>query len=211
MSMKRPASIAICGGIAVGKTTFGRHLAELLPNCHYFAEDVDDNQFLADFYRDMKAWGFHSRIAFLAMKAKIYRQLDVEADYVIIDRPIHELITFARLQYALGTLENRDFDTYLSLYETLVSLLPEIDIVFYLHCSPQTSLERIGRRGRPFERSIVASYLEMVIAHYDEWIASLNPQRVIRINTDDVSDMRACALRASEDLRRVLQTTPEGL
>src|ERR1043166_155034 len=107
MPMKRSTSIAICGGIAVGKTTFGTYLAKFLPNCRYFAEDVYDNQFLADFYRDMKAWGFHSRIAFLAMKAKIYRQFDVEAaDYVIIDRPIHELITFARLQYALGSLED---------------------------------------------------------------------------------------------------------
>jgi deoxyadenosine/deoxycytidine kinase len=186
-------TVAVCGSIAVGKTSFVPLLAAALPGGRHRSEDVYENLYLADFYRDMKAWSFHSRIAFLAMKSKVYQNVEENCTWMVIDRPINELITFARFHRDLGLLSTRDFDTFLSLYETLTSLLPAPDIIVYLHCSPEESLRRIRVRGRNFEQSIDLPYLRRLSQYYDEWLNELEGIQVIEAHTEDLSKIQDLA------------------
>ena len=59
--------IAIAGNTGVGKTTLASLLAK-----HYEwetnYENIDENPYLDDFYRDMKAWSFNLQI-FLLLKS----------------------------------------------------------------------------------------------------------------------------------------------
>lgn len=186
-------TIAVCGSIAVGKTSFVPYLSAALPGgCHYL-EDVWENPYLADFYRDMKTWSFHSRIAFLAIKARIYENVERNCSWLVIDRPVHELITFARLHRDIGVLSPLDFETFLSLYGTLTRFLPTPDFIVHLRCSPEESLRRIRARGREFEQNIDLLYLRQIDHYYDEWLREIAPDRVIKVDTDDLSKMQDVA------------------
>lgn len=129
---KKTKLIAIVGGIAVGKTTIGHGLLDLFSNMRFIEENVSKNEFLEDFYGDMKRWAFHSRMSTLAMIASNYEKGDNETDIILMDRCLDELITFARLQFEKGNLSIREFQVYKQLYTCLVSFAPKID--GYIYC-----------------------------------------------------------------------------
>lgn len=95
--MAKKRLVAIVGGIAVGKTTIGNKLLSGIESLKFIEEDVSKNEFLEDFYGDMKRWAFHSRISTLAMIASNYVLDNVSEDIILMDRCLDELITFARL------------------------------------------------------------------------------------------------------------------
>lgn len=177
--------IAIVGGIAVGKTTIGNMILKDINNVHFIEEDVSKNEFLEDFYADMKKWAFHSRISTLAMIASNYDLRNYKDNTIILmDRCLDELITFARLQYKKGNLSDREFKVYNQLYQCIVEFAPKIDGYIYCYCSKDTSLERIKKRDRAFEQGIDEAYIENLNAIYDNWIRSIDEKRVLRVNTD---------------------------
>jgi deoxyadenosine/deoxycytidine kinase len=194
--------VAICGGIAVGKTTLAERLTGKLQDCLTLIEHPETNPYLADFYVDMHHWAFHSRIAMLAMFAARYRTLadrSVVPTIVLMDRCIHELITFATLQYASGNLSDRDFSTYRTLHDGFLALTPPLDMVIYLSCSPTTALERIRLRGRSFEAQVKRGYLDAVAQQYQTWLAALpRATRVLRYSTDEEIDLGRLASTIEE-------------
>lgn len=184
-SKNLPKHIVVSGGIGVGKTTITRKLSKLLPSVQHFEENVNENPYLSRFYENMNRWGFHSRIAYLTLKAEAYRNIDSESKYVVMDRCVHELIVFAQIQHDLGNLVGVDYDIYWSLYQTLVYFCRMPDYVIYAYCNVETSLQRIHTRSRPFELNIERHYLEKVNKYYEDWLGTLNGINIYRINTDD--------------------------
>lgn len=181
--------VAIVGGIAVGKTTIGNNLLSSVESLKFIEEDVSKNEFLEDFYGDMKRWAFHSRISTLAMIASNYVLDNVSEDIILMDRCLDELITFARLQYEKGNLSDREFDVYCQLYNDIVAFAPEIDGYIYCHCDSALSLERIKKRNRKFEQGIDINYLDRLNQKYDNWIKTLDPQKVICVDTGKEIDI----------------------
>jgi len=186
--------IVISGGIGVGKTTLASRLHEQLPDTLLLLEYPEQNPFLADFYSDRKRWAFHSRIAMLAMFAR--RQAEAEritlpaSDTILMDRCLGEAVVFARLQHAAGNMTGREFETYLSLRDVLLSCSEPLDLVVYLHCSAAIALERVRTRARPFEASVTAEYLAKVAASYEGWLAELPVRtRVLRFDSSGVLPM----------------------
>ena len=56
--------VAIAGNIGSGKTTLtGLLRKHYMWEAHY--EDVDDNPYLNDFYKDMQRWSFNLQVYFL--------------------------------------------------------------------------------------------------------------------------------------------------
>lgn len=182
-----PFRIAIVGGIAVGKSTIINKLYQSIAGCVLIEEDVKDNIFLSDFYDDMKKWAFHSRISTLTMIANNYLQIPNEPlpKVVLMDRCIDELITFAQLHYDKGNLSDKEFAVYKMLYESVVRLAPPIDLFIYAYCSAEKSMERIKKRNRPFEQGITIEYINTLNCYYESWIGSIEPQKVISMNTND--------------------------
>lgn len=190
---RQPLYVAVCGGIAVGKTTLVQRLAPRLPNCFWMIEYPERNPYLADFYADMKRWAFHSRMAMLAMFAARYRILkDIPptTQIILTDRCLHELAVFAELQHCVGNLSAREFSTYKTLHEGFVTLAPQLDVVIYLMCSKATALRRVHERGRPFELGINANYLDAVTRQYQEWLNALpSSTRILTYDTDSNVDL----------------------
>ncbi len=187
--MSKRKLIAIVGGIAVGKTTIGNKLLSNMDSIKFIEEDVSKNEFLKDFYEDMHRWAFHSRISTLAMIASNYVVDDVAEDIILMDRCLDELITFARLQFEKGNLSDREFKVYSQLYSEILSFAPEIDGYIYCHCDAELSLERIKKRNREFEQGIDINYLNKLNKEYDSWIGTLNPKKVLCIDTGKSIDI----------------------
>ncbi|PWH13976.1 MAG: deoxynucleoside kinase [Anaerolineae bacterium] len=179
--------IAVAGNIGVGKSTLVRLLSQRL-GWKAFFEPVAENPYLADFYKDMRQWAFHSQIFFLIQRLRAHRQLSLYPSSVLQDRTVYEdAEVFARNLYLQGFIQQRDYDTYNELYQVLCESLPAPDLLIYLRAPVQVLYERILQRGREYERRISPDYLRQLNTLYEEWIASFSLCPVLTISTSDLN------------------------
>lgn len=162
--------ITVAGNIGVGKSTLVELLSKALGWEPYY-EPVAQNPYLADFYADMHAWSFHSQIFFLIHRLRIHYDLAQSPNSTIQDRSIYEdAEVFAKNLYLQGFFQERDYETYTALYQTLCKSLVAPDLVVYLRASAPTLTARIAKRSRSYEQSISPAYLNQINRLYDEWI-----------------------------------------
>jgi len=178
--------VAVAGNIGVGKSSLVSRLCERL-GWQPFYEPVEENPYLADFYREMQAWSFHSQIFFLTNRLRTHHQLLKHPTSALQDRTIYEdAEIFAHNLYRQGLMNERDYRTYRHLYEVLTEFLPPPDLVIYLRASVPTLLDRITRRGRDYERHISADYLGQLNQLYEQWISGFNLCPVLAVPADDL-------------------------
>ncbi|MEN6409852.1 MAG: deoxynucleoside kinase [Anaerolineaceae bacterium] len=178
--------IAVAGNIGVGKSTLVELICQKL-GWEPFFEPVATNPYLADFYKDMPAWAFHSQIFFLTHRLRIHRQLLNQPGSAIQDRSVYEdAEVFCHNLYLQGYISPRDYDTYRELYHVLSDFLPPPDLMIYLRASVPTLIKRIALRNRDYERTISPDYLEQLNMLYETWIASFTLCPVLTIPADDL-------------------------
>lgn len=178
--------LIVAGNIGAGKSTLVGLLADSLA-CKPYYEPVTENPYLEDFYSDMGRWALLSQIFFLAHRAENHQQLKDDPHPVVQDRSVYEdAEIFAKNLRQQGHLSDRDWNTYLKVYATLVRLLPPPDIAIYIRASVPTLKRRIAKRGRAFEEKIPDSYLEGLNKLYEEWIDSFSLCPVVTIPGDEL-------------------------
>jgi len=185
--MDKSKHIAIAGNIGSGKTT----LTSLLSR-HYgwepHYETIDDNPYINDFYLDMQRWSFNLQIYFLYTRFKQLLNIKKSGKSVIQDRTIYEdAYIFAPNLFDMGLMSLRDYNTYLSLFEMLMSLIEPPDLIIYLKASVPTLVKQIQKRGRKFEENIRLDYLKKLNDRYDEWINSFKLCKVLTIDIDNLN------------------------
>ena len=178
--------IAISGNIGSGKTTLTTMLAR-----HYGweprFESVDDNPYLEDYYRDIPRWSFNLEVFFL--KQRFRDLLDIsQADHTIIqDRSIYEgVYVFTANNYAMGNLSDRDFETYMELFEQMTDIVRYPDLMIYLRSSVPHLVSNIQKRGRDYEQTIPIDYLTGLNNLYEEFIYQKYRGRVLTIEADNL-------------------------
>ena len=178
--------VAVAGNIGVGKSTLVAMLCQRL-DWQPFYEPVAENPYLADFYRDMRAWAFHSQIFFLTHRLRTHRQLIDHPTSAIQDRSVYEdAEVFAQNLYRQGLITDRDYGAYRELYQVLCDFLPPPDLVVYLRGSVPTLLKRITQRGRDYERQITAVYLGQLNELYEDWTSHFSLCPVLTVPADDL-------------------------
>lgn len=178
--------VVVAGNIGVGKSSLVALLSERLGWQPYY-EAVAENPYLADFYRDMRTWSFHSQVFFLSNRLRTHRQLLDHPTSVVQDRSVYEdAEIFARNLYEQGHLGERDYQTYRQLYEVLTELLSPPDLVVYLRASVGTLQTRIAHRGRDYERRIAPEYLARLNGLYERWIEAFSFCPVLAVPADDL-------------------------
>ena len=176
--------VAIAGNIGVGKSTLTSLASERFHLTPIF-EAVDQNPYLADFYRDMPRYAFHSQMFFLAARLRQHLAQVNPADRVVQDRTVYEdAYVFARALYQAGTMDARDYASYTLMFEAVEQTLRPPDLLVYLRGSLATLKQRIAERGRPYEQTIEESYLERLGGLYDDWVASYDRSPVLVIDAD---------------------------
>ena len=178
--------IALVGGVGVGKTYYGRRIASMLSNCQFIEEDTRENMYLNEFYQDMRKWGFHSRISMISMVLSNYYKISEDAQYVIIDRCVNELIVFAKKEHDEGNLTDKEFSLYSQLYEAICKSVPEPDLYVYFRCSGDTSYQRVVQRARECEKNVSKDFCIDVIQRYEKWYADniFEKKRNVYVDTD---------------------------
>lgn len=178
--------ITIAGNIGVGKSSLVRLLSQRL-DWEPFFEPVANNPYLSDFYADMRTWSFHSQTYFLSNRLKVYGDLLECPNSVILDRSLYEdAEVFARNLYLQGLMTQRDYETYETIYRTLLRFLPTPDLVVYLRASVSTLLNRIRHRNRAYEQNISADYLQLLNDSYEIWMQNFTLCPVLTVPADNL-------------------------
>ena len=178
--------IAIAGNIGSGKSTLTRLLA------HHYGweprfEAVEGNPYLEDYYRDIHRWSFNLEVYFL--KERFRDLIDIaNCDHTIIqDRTIFEgVYVFMENNRAMGNLSDRDYETYMELFEQMISMVKLPDLMIYLHASVPHLVNNIQQRGRDYEQTIQLDYLQNLNERYDDFIYNKYKGRVIIVEKDQL-------------------------
>jgi deoxyadenosine/deoxycytidine kinase len=176
--------IAIAGNIGSGKSTLTKLLAE-----HYKLEPVfeavDENPYLEDFYKDMRQFAFHSQMFFLAKRLEQHLLQVNPASRIIQDRTIYEdAAIFALNLFEEGILSDRDYATYMQMYEAIRNTLRPPDLLIYLKASVSTLQTRIRQRGRKYEQTIEEAYLKRLNVLYERFMSGYDLSQVLVIQAD---------------------------
>ena len=178
--------IAIAGNIGAGKTSLTKQLSKSLKYKSYY-EDVIANPYLDDFYNHIERWSFNLQIYFLNSRFKQLVSIDKGKENVIQDRTIYEdAFIFAPNLNAMGLMTQRDYDNYLSLFDTMINLVKPPDLLVYLQSSIPNLVNKIHKRGRDYEKTISIEYLSRLNERYEAWITNYNSGKLLKINVDDL-------------------------
>jgi deoxyadenosine/deoxycytidine kinase len=181
--------VAVSGTIGAGKSTLCAQLAlGLGENYEMFAEPVEDNPYLEDFYADPQRWAFDAQVFMISHRFR--RQMTTvhapEHKGFLLDRCFHEDRVFAEVNYRLGNISGRDWNTYLHLYESFCRVVPPPEVVIYLRTTPEIAWMRIQDRGRKSEQNIPMSYMICLHRVYDQWVEEMSSKtQVMTFPWDD--------------------------
>ena len=177
--------IGVAGNIGSGKTTLTRMLAE-----HYGwkpqFESVTYNPYLEDYYKDIPRWSYNLETYFLAQRFKDVLEIAKSKDTIIQDRTISEgVYIFVANNYEMGNLSDRDYQTYMQLFELMMSTVKQPDLLIYLKSGIEHLVANIQKRGRDYEQSISIDSLDGLNRHYEEWISKYTGPLLI-VETDNI-------------------------
>jgi deoxyadenosine/deoxycytidine kinase len=178
--------IAICGNIGCGKTSLVEKLSK-----HYswtpLYESVDKNPYLRDFYHDMTRWAFHLQIYFLNSRFRQVNEIRTNKKTTIQDRTIYEdAYIFAANLHASGHINERDYQSYLDIFDSMINFVPAPDLLIYLRSDIPKLVRQIQKRGRDFEYAMRLDYLKNLNEYYEKWISGYKLGRLLIINTSDL-------------------------
>lgn len=182
--MKNLKHIAIAGNIGSGKTTLAEKLAK-----HYnwlpLFESVDHNPYLKDFYSDMTRWAFHLQIYFLNSRFNQVHQIRNSDRTIIQDRTIYEdAHIFAANLRKSGHITERDYQSYLDIFKSMVHFVQPPDLLIYLRADIPKLVQQIQKRNRDFEFNIKLEYLRTLNEHYEDWIAGYKQGKLLIIDVN---------------------------
>ena len=85
----------------------------------------------------------------------------------------------------MGNLSERDYETYMQLFNLMMSMVSEPDLLIYLKSSVPHLVSQIQKRGRDYEKGISIEYLNNLNERYDAWITEY-PGKVLVIEADNL-------------------------
>ena len=177
--------IGVAGNIGSGKTTLTRMLAE-----HYGwkpqFESVTYNPYLEDYYHDIPRWSYNLETYFLAQRFKDLLEISRSKETIIQDRTLMEGVhIFVENNREMGNLSERDYQTYMQLYQIMMSMVKPPELLIYLKSSIEHLVSNIQKRGRDYEQGMSIEYLSGLNRHYEQWIGNY-PGRLLIIEADNL-------------------------
>ncbi len=176
--------IVIAGNIGSGKTTLTRMLAR-----HYGwetrLESVTNNPYLQDYYADLKRWALPLEVFFLKERFRDLLDINRAQNTIVQDRSIFEgVYIFAANNHDMGNMSDRDYETYMGLFESMMMVARQPDLMVYLKASVPHLVEHIHRRGRDYEQNMQLDYLRAINERYDDFMQNQYHGPLITLDTD---------------------------
>lgn len=198
--------IVIAGNIGSGKTTLTHMLVK-----HYGwtprLESVQANPYLDDYYKNMKRWSLNLETFFLKERFRDLLEIEKSRETIIQDRSIFEgVFIFTANNHDMGNMSDRDFDTYMGLFRSMMLVLRKPDLMIYLKASVPHLVENIHRRGRDYEQNMQLDYLRNLNQRYDDFIQNQYDGKTLTIEVDNID-----FLHNREDFASVIRQIDKSL
>jgi deoxyadenosine/deoxycytidine kinase len=177
--------IAIAGNIGSGKTTLTTLIAKHYKYTAHF-EEVDNNPYLSDFYKDMQRWSFNLQVFFLRSRFRQLIDIKKKSKKIVQDRTIYEdAYIFAPNLHAMGLMTTRDFENYTDLFGVMDEFITPPDLLIYLRASVPSLVMNIQKRGRDYEEAIRLDYLTRLNERYEAWATTYTKGKLLIIDIDN--------------------------
>ncbi len=173
--------IAVEGPIGVGKTSLAQKLARLL-DAEPLLEQPEANPFLPRFYEDRRRYALPTQLAFLLARFEQTRPL-VQGELFQRAR-VADFLPDKDLLFARLNLDESEFQLYQKIHADLKPPAPPPDLVIYLQATPTTLVERIRRRGRPYERALDIAYLTELADSYAKFFYHYEAAPLLIVNSE---------------------------
>ena len=178
--------IVIAGNIGSGKTTLTTLLAKHYGWTPRF-EDVEFNPYLEDYYKDIHRWSFNLEVYYLKHRFRDLLEIAKSDKTIIQDRSIFEgVYVFTANNKDMGNLDDRDYQTYMELFEQMIGVAKLPELMIYLRASVPHLVANIQKRGREYEQTIQLEYLKGLNDRYDDFINNKYPGKTLTIDVDDL-------------------------
>lgn len=175
--------IAIEGPLGVGKTSLAVMLAEKI-NGEALLEDIEENPFLVNFYKNPKKYGFQTQLFFLLRRyqhASDINQVGLFKRVIVSDYLFEKDSIFARTN-----LSDDEFWLYERLFQILKKRVTSPDLVIFLQAKTEILMERIRKRERKYEESISFKYLEKINQAFNEFFFHFSDCPLLVINASKI-------------------------
>jgi deoxyguanosine kinase len=189
--------ITIEGTIGAGKTTLAKRLAADY-NGKLILEQFEDNPFLPKFYEDPERHAFPVELYFMAERFQQLKKLLSEGD-IFSSFTVSDFLFQKSLIFAQQNLTDNEAKLYRMLFDIINPTLPRPDIVLYLYAPVDKLLANIKKRGRDYEQTIEADYLQKIQNAYLEYFKLQQSSRIVLLNTAELN-----WVEREEDYQRVI-------
>ncbi len=176
--------LVIEGNIGAGKTTLATMLAQDL-NAKLILEQFADNPFLPQFYQNPERYSFPLELSFLAER---YKQLNVDlrTGSLFQNLTIADYFFMKSLIFAQNTLTGDELQLYKQIFSIIYNTLPKPNLYVYLHLSTDKLLQNIKKRGRDYEQTITADYLNNLTQGYFDFFKQHPDYTFLVIDTSNL-------------------------
>jgi len=178
-----PHYIAIEGPIGAGKSTLAKKLAEDL-GARVVLENVEENPFLPEFYKDRRRHALKTQILFLINRYQQQKELlqqDLFSKTVVCDYLFSKDRIFATMN-----LTKDELFIYEKIYSLLDVQIPKPDLVVFLQASIDVLKKHIKKRSLAYEKHIETSYLEQLCEAYNRFFFSYTETPLLTVNVTDI-------------------------
>ena len=175
--------IAVEGIIGIGKTDLSKKLKEEIGG-RLILDEHKDNPFLRDFYIDPHKHSFQTQLYFLVSR---YKQQDLFHQIELFDKRIISDYLFAKNQiFSTVVLSEKEKAMYQKIQKMMLDKVSKPDLVIYLQCSVDLTIERVKSKDRYLERKIDPDYIVALDRHYNEFFFNYEKSPLLVIKTDSL-------------------------
>lgn len=174
-----PSYIIVEGPIGVGKTSLARRLAETFGS-ELLLERAEENPFLERYYQNPRHVALPTQLSFLFQRVQqiqAIRQGDLFRPKLISDFLLEKDRLFAQL-----TLDDDELRLYEQIYLHLDLTPPAPDLVIYLQAPVEILIDRVKKRGIPYERWIESAYLQRLADAYADFFYHYDQSPLLIVN-----------------------------
>jgi deoxyadenosine/deoxycytidine kinase len=181
--MVKARYIALEGPIGVGKTTLAEFLANEFKG-QTLLEEVNDNPFLDNFYKDRKKYAFQTQLFFLLSRYK--QQKDLGQQELFNSTVVSDYLFAKDKIFAYLNLDENELALYEQIYRLLDARIPKPDLVIYLQARTEVLIERIRKRNKDYEKDIEEEYIESLVEAYNRYFFYYTDSPLLVVNTSDI-------------------------